>query len=294
MQVNNIAPMTHHIGKEMIMFKGKYAVCLLAAGISLGISACSGAALACTPKHTFSTLEKGVLTLAVSIYAPYALLEADGTASGVDGEIINKIAAMECLTVKASSVSGAAAIESVASGRADLTDGDWYRTAARAKVVGLSAPVYADQSAIYSRTGIATIGDLVGKQVGTVQGFLFVEDLRKLLGSNLHLYPNIVNLYQDLTTGRVDAGVDGFSPGALAQKKGLLQGVQIKVPPSDPRMPSMEPGQGCFPYTRGNDALGTALDEDIAALRADGTIAAILKTYDLDPSAANPGPPKLL
>jgi polar amino acid transport system substrate-binding protein len=254
----------------------------------------NGASADCTPKHTFSTIEKGKLSVAVSIYAPYSGLSSTGEVEGVDGDIVKKIAAMECLEVKGTSVSGAAAVESVASNRADITIGDWYRTAARAKVVGLSAPIYADQSAIYSKAGVATIGDLVGKQVGTVQGFLYVEDLRKLVGSGLHLDPNIVNLHQDLEAGRIDAAVDGYSTGVVAQQNGKLQGVQIKVPPSDPRMPSMDPGQSNFPYTKDNAALGTALEEDIAALRADGSIAAILKAHGLNPSAADPGPPKLL
>jgi polar amino acid transport system substrate-binding protein len=80
----------------------------------------------------------------------------------------------------------------------------------------------------------------------------------------------------------------------VAQQNGELKGVQIKVPPSDPRMPSMDPGQSNFPYTKDNAALGKALEEDIAALRADGSIAAILKAHGLNPSAADPGPPKLL
>jgi polar amino acid transport system substrate-binding protein len=260
-----------------------------------GVAAFSnGTSAACTPKHSFTTIDKGKLTVAVSIYAPYSGLSSAGDVEGVDGDIVKKIAELECLEVKGTSVSGAAAIESVASNRADITIGDWYRTAARAKVVGLSAPIYADQSAIYSKAGLATVGDLLGKQVGSVQGFLYVEDLRKLVGSGLHLYPNIVNLHQDLEAGRIDAAVDGYSTGVVAQQTGKLQGVQIKVPPSDPRMPSMDPGQSNFPYTKTNTALGTALDEDIAALRADGSIAAILKAHGLNPSAADPGPPKLL
>jgi polar amino acid transport system substrate-binding protein len=56
----------------------------------------------------------------------------------------------------------------------------------------------------------------------------------------------------------------------------------------------MDPGQSNFPYTKTNTGLGSALDEDIAALRADGSIAAILKAHGLNPSAADPGPAKLL
>jgi polar amino acid transport system substrate-binding protein len=277
------------------MHSKKHLCLLSAATFVVSLAALSSAAsAACTPKHSFPTIEKGKLSVAVSIYAPYSGLSSTGEVEGVDGDIVKKIAAMECLEVKGTSVSGAAAVESVASNRADITIGDWYRTAARAKVVGLSAPIYADQSAIYSKAGLATVGDLVGKQVGTVQGFLYVEDLRKLVGSGLHLYPNIVNLHQDLEAGRIDAAVDGYSTGVVAQQNGQLKGVQIKVPPSDARMPSMDPGQSNFPYTKDNAALGKALDEDIAALRADGSIAAILKAHGLNPSAADPGAPKLL
>src|ERR1700676_4968856 len=127
--------------------------CLLStATFIIGLTALSAAAsAACTPKHNFATIDKGKLTVAVSIYAPYSGLSSAGDVEGVDGDIVKKIAEMECLEVKGTSVSGAAAIESVASNRADITIGDWYRTAARAKVVNLSAPIYADQSAIYSK-----------------------------------------------------------------------------------------------------------------------------------------------
>ena len=269
-------------------------ICLAAATLSLGLLTAGRAAVACDPAHHFPTMEPGVLTVAESTYAPYSTLNPDGTIGGVDGDVVTKIAAMECLAVKVSAVASAAAIPSVTTGRADVTTGDWYRTAARAQVAGLSAPIYADQTAIYSKTGIATVQDLVGKQVGTVQGFLYVEDLRKLVGSGLHLYPNAVNLEQDVAAGRIDAAVDSYSTGVIAQQNGKLPGVQLRSPPPDPRTPSLQPGQACFPYDKSNTALGAALDADIATLRANGSIAEILKAHGLDPSAADPGPPKLL
>ena len=89
---------------------------------------------------------------------------------------------------------------------------------------------------------------MVGKQVGSVQGFLYVEDLRKLVGAGLHLYPNIVNLHQDLEAGRIDAAVDGYSTGVVAQQTGKLQGVQIKVPPVRSADAFDGSGQSNFPY----------------------------------------------
>jgi polar amino acid transport system substrate-binding protein len=259
-----------------------------------GLLASGGAQAACTPKHKFPTIVTGELTVAVSVYAPYDTMNSDGSPGGVDGDLVKKIAAMECLKVNASAVASAAAITSVITGRADITTGDWYRTTARAKVVGLTGPIFSDTTAIYSKAGLATVQDLVGKQVGTVTGFLYVEDLRKLVGSGLHLYPNAVELQQDVTAGRIDAAIDSYSTGVIAKQNGGLAGVQLKVPPADPRAPSMAPAQSTFPYDKEDTALGAALDADILALRADGTIAAILKAHGLDPAAANPGPPTLL
>jgi polar amino acid transport system substrate-binding protein len=106
------------------------------------------------------------------------------------------------------------------------------------------------------------------------------------------MYPNIVNRHQGLETGRIDAAVDGFTTGVVAQQTGKVQGARSKF-----RCPI----RGCHrwipanpTFRKTNTALDTALDEDIAALRADGLIAAILKAHGLNPSAADPSPPKIL
>jgi polar amino acid transport system substrate-binding protein len=56
----------------------------------------------------------------------------------------------------------------------------------------------------------------------------------------------------------------------------------------------MEAGQGTLPMFKGNEALHAAVDADIAALHADGTIAKILVKFGLDPSAAETGAPRLI
>src|SRR5260370_40910019 len=80
-----------------------------------GVAAFSnGTSAACTPKHTFTTIDKGKLTVAVSIYAPYSGLSSAGEVEGVDGDIVKKIAELECIAAKGTSVSAPPAIESVA------------------------------------------------------------------------------------------------------------------------------------------------------------------------------------
>lgn len=268
--------------------------------MSLGLAAAMLAARPapaqdCKPKHQFSTVEPGTLTVAPGTYPPYSFVDPAGELQGIDGDIVKQIAAMECLKVKAIPVDPAAALQYVISGRAELTTGDWYRTEARARVTGLSAPLYLDQMAVYSRAGIDTVDGFMNQPVGSTQGNLWIPDVKRLLGDNLKLYPVSVAALQDLEAGRINVVLDGYSVGVLAQKQGAMKDIAIKVIKPDPRVAaSMEAGQGTLPMFKGNDALHAAVDADIQELHANGTIAKILVKFGLDPSAAESGAPRLI
>lgn len=249
----------------------------------------------CKPMHSFETLTPGVLTVAAWVFPPYSIPGNGKELGGVDGEIIKQIAARECLTIKASVLDPGAAIQSVVARRADVVIGDWYRTADRGKVLGLSAPLYLDVMGIISPQGYTRISELEGKRVGTVQGYLWVNDLKKVLGENLVLYPNPVALAQDLASGRIDAGADSYAVGVMSQQKGGYKGVSIKVSEPDPRVQAtQEPGQAGIPYMIGNKDLGKALDGNIQALHDAGEIARILESFGLDRQAAEVGEPRLV
>lgn len=249
----------------------------------------------CKPKHEFKTITPGTLTIAVTTYAPHSFIDESGKMSGIDGDIAAEFAKRECLSVKPVAVDPAAAIQYVLSGQADITTGDWYRTAERAKVMNLSYPLYKDQMGLYSKGGMKTVEELVGKQVGTVQGYLWVADSKKLLGANLRLYPNSVNMHQDLQSGRIDVGIDGYSTGAYAAKNGSLKDVEVEIAAPDPRIrATKEAAQASLPYAKSASDFGAALDANIEEMHKDGTIAKILKSYGLDESAGDTGEPKLI
>ncbi|EPL16143.1 amino acid ABC transporter, periplasmic amino acid-binding protein [Pseudomonas sp. CF161] len=256
----------------------------------------AGAAVAdCKPAHQFETLTPGVLTVAAWVFPPYSIPGPGNQLSGVDGEIIKRIAARECLEIKATVVDPAAVIQSVIARRADVGIGDWYRTAERGKALGLSAPLYLDVMGIISSEGWSKISELEGKRIGTVQGYLWVDDLKKTFGDNLVLYPNPVAMAQDLASKRIAVGVDSFAVGVASQQKGAYQGQSIKVSEPDPRVKAtLEPGQTGFPHTKANTALGLALNENIQALHASGEIAEILGSFGLDKQAADVGAPRLV
>lgn len=256
-----------------------------------------GQALAqdCKPAHEFKTVTPGTLTVSTYEFPPYTTTAQDGTLTGVDGEILKRIAAKECLKLAVTMVDPAAAIQYVVSNRADLTAGDWYRTSERAKVLGLTAPLYLDQMGIFTKEGASTVAALEGKTIGTVQGYLWVSDLQKLFGSKVKLYPNSVALAQDLAAARIDAGADSYSVGIAAQQKGGFAGIQIKVAEPDKRVrATVEASQSGFPFTKSNTALGEALDANIKDLHESGEITKILNAFGLDASAGKVGEPRLV
>lgn len=266
---------------------------IVAAGVVL--SAGVAQAQDCEPAHQFKTVEENVLTVAAPTFPPFSIPNADGSLTGIDGEIVNAIAAKECLEVKFVPVEYAGAIQYVVSGRADVAIGNYYRTATRSEVVNISAPLYLDEMGIYSKDGVNSIPALEGRQVGTVQGYLWVDEMKEVLGDNLKLYNNYVALQQDLGTGRIDVGIDGVAVGKAAQDSGALQGIEIKVVEPDERVSaSVEAAQAGLPLTKGNDALLAAVNANLEELRASGKLVEILGKFGMPESAANVGEPRLL
>jgi polar amino acid transport system substrate-binding protein len=268
---------------------------LCSAVLLAGFAAAAQAAGSCTPAHKFSTIKPGTLSVATWDFPPYSIPVGPAEVNGVDGDILKLIAAKECLTLSFANVDAAAVIQSVVSGKADIGMGDWYRTADRAKVLGLSAPMYLDQMGVISGQGNDTINSMQGKRVGAVAGYLWTGDLQKVFGSSLTIYPTPVAMAQDLAAGRIDIGTDSYAVAVYDQKKGGYKAMKIDVVKPDQRVPaSIQPGQTALPFTKTNQALGDALSADIDALHKSGDISRILKAHGLDPNAADVGTPRLV
>lgn len=255
-----------------------------------------GAAAADNCANPITTVTPGKLTVAAYDYPPFTIVGADGGISGVDPSIVYEIAKDNCLEVVPLVMDAAATTQSVISGKADLAIGSWWRTEKRTEVLGLSAPLYLDAMAIISKDGTDTLAGLEGKKVGTVTGYLWVEDMQAIYGDNLSLYPNPVAAAQDLAAGRIDAVTDGYGYAVYAQANaGAYAGVQIKLAQPDTRVgSSVTPPQTAILYTKGNDSLGKAIDTTVARLHSDGSIAKFLGVYNFDAKLADVGEPRLI
>lgn len=290
----------------MKMRKGRISVVFLAAG--LAISGCSTgsstdadaassapATTECVPAHPgLTTVTEGQLTIAAYEYAPFSGIEGDKV-TGAEGEILNAIAALECLTAVAQPGAAAAMIPAVETGRADTTFGSWYRTADRAKIVILSDPVIIDQLTLISVDGVDSIAGLEGKKVGSTLGFLWNEDLAKILGDDLALYETTQALYADLASGRISVVVDTFPSGTAALKNTPIEGAQFKVPAPDERVVATTlPGQTNFPVSLSNPDLGKAINDNLETLRNSGELAKIVEKWGFSPSSVDKTEPNLL
>lgn len=264
------------------------AVSLLAVGLTACSSDTNSPAADCTPTHSdVETISDGKLTVGVIDIPPFSSY-GSGNPVGIDVSIVERFAEDACLEVAWQQATYADAIQSIGGGTIDLAIGTIDRTEARQKVVDFSATTYLDGLGIATTSGAQTITDLEALgAVGTIDGYLWVEDLRAILGDRLKTYPSSVELKADFEAGRLDAVVDAY--GVLVPSFAGDDSVTVALANSnpDPRVQAIVTApQAAFPLTKGNTSLNTAISSTIETLRADGEIIAWLQEAGLSEDLA--------
>lgn len=271
------------------------AVAALLMGASAALTGCSSTTTTaaavpddCTPiVEGVETAETGKLVAAVAEYPPYVSL-AGGSLSGVDGEVIARVASELCLTPDARTGSFTANIESTKNGSADLSAGNWYINEERKSQFEVSDPVYVDQMVVVSKDGFSSLEDLQGSTVGTTQGYLWVEDFQSALGSDkVSLYATEDATYQDVKNGRIQAGI--FTHGAAQQLLEANNDTTLKVEPfeaNDAIGASVDLPLTAVLIHQGNTKLLEAVNAVVTEMREDGSLAEALEKNGLDPEAA--------
>jgi polar amino acid transport system substrate-binding protein len=267
-------------------FRAVQLVALVAAG-AFALAGCSSAAPAatvssdCTPvDEGLTTFTAGTLTVGVPENPPYTQTEGS-TASGIEIDIINKLAADECLAVAIVPITYANGIPMITEQKkTDIITGGWYVTEARAEQVGFTTPTMYDTMGIVSTDSASTVEDLesIGT-VGTGTGFSWNEDLGPILGDNLQQYPGTVEMKADLVNGRLQAALDGYAiaVAAYADTDFTVEPVEaddrVAITTSQPLI--------AFPVSKDNQELSDAFSALIDQYREDGTLADLLADYDL-------------
>lgn len=154
----------------------------------------------------YKLVEAGTLSVAITGDMP-GLVARDGKLVGYDGEILQIAADRLGLSVKPVPMEWSGAIAAVQTGRVDIIGGNVAWTEQRADALSLTDPTGYFQNGITAKTetGWHVLSDLEHKKVGSITGFSFLPELRRISGLELALYDSSDAAMRDLTTGRIQA-----------------------------------------------------------------------------------------
>lgn len=249
----------------------------------------------CKPAAQFDTIADGTLTVAAVQQLPGINVDVNTKKiTGLDSVLLAKFAEENCLRLDVQPLAGAAAVAAMTEGKADVAGGGWYKTADRAKVLGQSETLWYDQAGIVSKAGLSSINDLKGKKVGVVGGSLFEKPLGAAIGAeNVVSYQSIDAIFKDLESGRIEAALGAGATLTIQIKERGNDELKISTLNPDPNYAVLTtPGEPNYPYTKTNEALGSALNDFIKRAKTEGTIKDALAEYGITSQTALEGPSK--
>jgi polar amino acid transport system substrate-binding protein len=229
----------------------------------LGLAAVASMCLGFQQAHAYELETEGTLTVAFTGDMPGSGWQ-DGKMIGYDGEIMQLIAEKLGLKVKPALMEWSGTIASVQSGRVDAMLGTMGWTEQRTKIMTLSEPIHYFKNGIMQseKTNWDSLSDLEGKKVGTITGFSFVPELRRIEGLELSLYDTSDAAVRDLLAGRIDVVVGDPPVVSYAIKKNpqwKMHFTAFKDQNADfPLLTGM--GQVVFGINKKNDDLRKAMD----------------------------------
>jgi polar amino acid transport system substrate-binding protein len=262
--------------------------------IMITASACSSAESAPPGENTsLDTIEPGVLTVAVQPYAPYTTLVGDKL-TGLDSEILTAVAKRLGLTVRAQNTDFAGMLASVQSRRVDITIGGVAWTVERQKQGLFTDPPYYSPPAMAVRSGaqkFATVADLAGHQLGTVEGYVWVKAIQAVPGATLRAFPDANGVFDDLGAGRLDVGfLDPLVVIAAEKERPELNiETQYLTPPTDadvkehPEYAFFQPYMTSFYLPKESPKLEKAISDEIRKMYASGELTTLIEKYGGDP-----------
>jgi polar amino acid transport system substrate-binding protein len=227
---------------------------------------------------------------------PWSFRDQTGNHAGIEPDIMRAVFARHGVTaIETSAVEFNSIIPGLQARRFDMSNGGLYITPQRCRLVAFSSPYLRVSDGILVRKGnphnIRSYRDFVDNanlRLGTVRGSINAQnaELAGVPAGRQLLLPDAQGVISALMAGRLDAG--SFSLGlALAMLQDPnITGLQRAVPFTGYIMPSGEEklGFAAFAFRRADTELKRVVDEGIAALTADGTLASILTRYGFSES----------
>lgn len=235
--------------------------------------------------------EAGRLTVGMSSGAPIGFLDEAGQPQGLMVDICKEmiaregIAQLEVFLMPFSSI-----IPALSSNRVDLGCDSFFPTDERKLVVDFTDIVfYNSETLVVARgnpRGITGLEDLQGVSAGSFEGTVWIDWLQELNagGANIDVraYPSPTELLADVAAGRLDAAiVDGIVAGyAINQNPDLTIEIVETYQPRD-----KEANAVAMPVRKDTPDVREAINATLAAMREDGSLAALFEKYGLSPAS---------
>jgi polar amino acid transport system substrate-binding protein len=249
---------------------------LATAGVAAGCGGDDGGG------NELGLITEGTLFIGIDTpYPPFAQGQPPNV-SGYDVDVLNAIAENLGLEVQYQDTGFATIFRDVAAGQFDTAAAASTIQPGREKVVDFTDPYYASATALVVPEGsdIASVDDLGGTIVGTQDGTI-QEDYanEETDASEVRGFPEGTNALSSLLTGAVDAAlIDEAVAVDAVEKQGGMEIAQSFAATS--------PDLFGFAVAPDNDALREAMNEELAAMKDDGTLAELYnKAFGNDPSA---------
>ena len=244
----------------------------------------AGAVLPSANAQALQTVEKDALTIAFTGDMPGTGYQ-DGKMIGYDGEILQRIADDLKLKVRPALMEWSGTIASVQAKRIDVMAGTMGWTEQRSKIMTLSDPIHYFKNGITQsdKNNWSHLKDLEGRKVGTITGFSFIPELRKINGLQLSLYDTSDAAVRDLMAGRIDAVIGDPPVMQYAISRNPQWHIKFQAfadaAPDFPLLTGL--GQVVFGFNADSPALAKAVNAEITKLWQTCELRKIGRTYGL-------------
>lgn len=229
----------------------------------------------CASYRTYEQIAAdGKLVVATNAtFPPYEFIDDDGNYAGIDIEIIEAVGEYLGLEVEIQNIEFDAILTAVPSGKADVGIAGMTVDETRLKSVDFSDTYATGKQVIITSadSGIAGVDDLAGKKVGVqtgTTGDIYASD-DEAIGS-VEQYNSGIEAVLALSQGKIDAVIIDNEPA-----KAYIASYDSLIIIDEEY--TYEEYAICI--AKGNDTLTVKINEALAALKADGTLQAIIDKY---------------
>jgi polar amino acid transport system substrate-binding protein len=237
---------------------------------------------ACAP-HEENDGPDTLLVGSTSTGVPFTFLDVEsGSPRGVMVDVIEAIGTDAGFSPEIQMLPFHSLIPSLMTKRIRLIAAAMLITEERERVIDFSDPVYRYGEGLVVPVGderpYRTLGDLKGEVVGALVGTIYVDGLRDSgLFAEVRAYDSIADILRDVGLGRLKAGFGDYP--ILAHHLGEEDEPAVRLVRSyEPRFVG-EVGIGVL---KRDEELLSRVNESLARLKADGTLARILATWGLE------------